>query len=73
MKAAELIEQCPRLFHLSEAGAWPSIAAHGLLTAAQIVSTSGLSAEEQARILARPRPGRLAVSHPCLGTVFLRD
>ena len=54
-------------------GAWPSIAAHGLLTAAEIVSTSGLSAEEQGRILSRPRPGRLAVSHPRLGTVFLSD
>ena len=69
MEAKELIGQYPRLFHLSEAGAWPSIAAHGLLTAAEIVSTSGLSAEEQARILSRPRPGRQAVSHPRLGTV----
>src|SRR6185437_7840389 len=49
------------------ARAWPSIAAHSLLTAAEIVSTMGLSAEEQARILGRPRPGRLAVSHPPAG------
>ena len=54
-------------------GAWPPIAAHGLLTAAEIVSTSELSAEEQARILSRPRSGRLAVSHSRLGMVFLRD
>jgi hypothetical protein len=55
MKAAELIEQYPRLFHLTEAGGWPSGAAHSLLTTAQSVSTSGLSAEEQARIIGRRR------------------
>lgn len=51
MDVDELVERYPRLFHLTEAGSWPAIAAHGLLPAGEIVSTSALSPGEQAEIL----------------------
>jgi len=73
MDVEELIERYPRLYHLSEAGAWPSIAAHGLLPAAEIVSTSTLGAAEQAKVLGRPRPSMLLIDHPLLGAVTIRD
>jgi hypothetical protein len=42
VKTEEPIGRYPRLFHLAGAGSWPAIAAHGLLPAAAIVSTSAL-------------------------------
>jgi hypothetical protein len=73
MKTEELIERYPCLFHLAEAGSWPAIAAHGLLPAAEIVSTSGLGPAEQHAILSRPRASRLPIDHPLLGPVVIRD
>jgi hypothetical protein len=69
----ELIEHYPRLFHLAEAGSWPAIAAHGLLSASAIVSTSALSPTEQAEALTRPRPQTLEIDHPLLGRALIRD
>ena len=73
MGADTLVEQYPRLFHLAEAGSWPSIARHGLLPAAHIVTTSKLSATAKAKILEHPRPRTLRVEHPVLGQALLRD
>ncbi len=73
MDVEELVGQYPRLFHLSEAGSWPAIAAHGLLPTAEIVSTSTLGAAEQAEVLSRPRASRLSIDHPLLGAVVIRD
>jgi hypothetical protein len=69
----ELIERYPRLFHLAEAGSAEAITAHGLLPAQEIVSTSALGPDEQAAILNSPRPRALAIGHPLLGEVTLRD
>ncbi len=66
MKTEELIERYPRLFHLAEAGSWPAIAAHGLLPAAEIVSTSGLGPAEQHAILSRPRAAGCRLIIRCL-------
>jgi hypothetical protein len=73
MNVEELIDQYPLLFHLSEAGAWSAIAAHGLLPTAEIVSTSAFSPAEQDEILSHPRPSALSIEHPILGTVVIRD
>ncbi|MBY8888984.1 hypothetical protein K7472_29675 [Streptomyces sp. PTM05] len=73
MDIDELVGRYPRLYHLAEAGAARSITAHGLLTAERIVSTSALTADEQAAVLGSPRPRRLTVPHPVLGDVALRD
>ena len=73
MDVTELTERYPRLFHLAEAGSAGAIAAHGLLPAQEIVSTSELDPGEQAAILSRPRPRALSIRHPLLGTATLRD
>jgi hypothetical protein len=41
--AEELVRNYPRLFHMAAAGAWPSIAAYGLLPMRDIVATSALT------------------------------
>jgi hypothetical protein len=73
MEIEELVEQYPRLYHLGEAGSWPAIAVHGLLPTTEIVTTSALSAAEQAELLSRPRRSALPIKHPLLGTVVIRD
>ncbi|MFJ8613575.1 DUF7002 family protein [Streptomyces sp. NPDC093675] len=73
MDVSELIDRYPRLYHLAEAGSAQAITGHGLLPAEHIVSTSTLNADEQAAILSRPRPQKLAIAHPVLGEVTLRD
>jgi hypothetical protein len=73
LDVSELIERYPRLFHLTEAGSAEGIIEHGLLSAQELVSTSGLSPDEQAASLGRPRRRALTIDHPVLGKVTLRD
>ena len=73
MDVSELIERYPRLFHLTEAGSAPGITEHGLLSAQELVWTSGLSPDEQAAILSLPRRRAPIIDHPVLGRVTLRD
>jgi Family of unknown function (DUF7002) len=73
LDVSELIERYPRLFHLTEAGSARGITEHGLLSAEELVSTSGLSPDEQAAILSLPRRRALIIDHPVLGRVTLRD
>src|SRR4051794_24313960 len=67
----ELLEHYPWLFHMANAGSWPTIRRHGLWTTEQIVSTSHDAFDEQA-LLAR-RPHSVSAVHPTLGAVTLRD
>jgi hypothetical protein len=69
----ELIRHYPRLFHMTAAGSWPSIATHGLLPARDIVASSSLSDAERASVLTQPRRRPVLVDHPELGAVTLRD
>jgi hypothetical protein len=69
----ELTDTYPRLFHMAAAGAWPSIAANGLLPTTRIVSTSKLGADERAAILDEQRPRSVSIVHPSLGPVVVRD
>jgi hypothetical protein len=73
LDVSELIERYPRLFHLTEAGSAQGITEHGLLSAQEIVLTSGLSPDAKAAILSRPRRRALTIDHPVLGEVALRD
>jgi hypothetical protein len=68
-----LIIQYPRLFHMAAAGAWPSIAAHGLLTTRDLVAGSELEAAERAAILDERRLRSVQVDHPTVGVVTVRD
>lgn len=55
------------------AGAWPSIAAHGLLPTRDIVATSALAEAERALIVGQQRRRPVKVDHPALGDVTIRD
>ena len=73
MDQAELIEKYPRLFHMATAGSWGSIRVHGLWTTEQIAHTSGLAPADIRAIAERHRPRSVALDHPVLGPVIVRD
>lgn len=73
MDQAELIEKYPRLFHMATAGSWDSIREHGLWTTQQIAHTSGLAPEEIRTLAELHRPRSVALDHPVLGPVIIRD
>ena len=68
----ELLRDCPLLFHMAEAGAWPSIARHGLLStraALDLFEAEGdLRAEAEGR-----RPEGIVLERADLGRIVLRD
>ena len=41
MKAEQLIEHYPRLYHMAWAGSWKSIEQHGLLPTQELLKLSG--------------------------------
>ncbi len=64
MRVEELVRNYPRLFHMAAAGAWPSIAAYGLLPTRDIVATSALTGAERALIVHHQRRRPVTFDHP---------
>jgi hypothetical protein len=73
MDDEELIERFPRLFHVTEAGAWQSIRHHGLLSTSALLDLFGIAEPLRSRIEARPRPRDFILEDPRLGRVVIRD
>lgn len=68
-----LIERHPQLFHMAEAGSWPAIREHGLITTEMIVRTAGLPDDEVDQLLRERRAHSTTIEHPTLGRVVIRD
>lgn len=73
MQVEGLTRSYPSRFRVCAGGAWDSIRTHGLWPAAEIARTSGLSGEEQAHLLDRPRPASVTVRRPVLGPAVIRN
>jgi hypothetical protein len=70
---AELLRDCPILFHMAEEGSWPSIAAKGLLSTSALLDLYGIEGPARERIEARRRPEGVTLDHPAHGRVRIRD
>ena len=68
----ELVRDCPRLFHMAEAGAWPTIRRHGLLCPRASLDLFGVEGEARAAALSR-RPESIVLERADLGRIVLRD
>ena len=44
---AELIRDCPTLYHMAECGSWPSIRRHGLLSTSALLDLYGVQGAER--------------------------
>lgn len=73
MTGAELALHYPRLYHMAEDGAWPSIRAHGLLSTSALVRAHGLAGEAAAALEGRRRPAGVRLAGPGLPEAVLRD
>lgn len=73
MTAEDLAALHPRLFHLTTPGAWPSIAARGLLSTAALVELFALPAERREALTRRRRPAEVPLHHPAHGLAVLND
>ena len=69
---AELLRDCPVLFHMAERGAWPTIRRHGLLSPAAALDLFGVEGEARAAALRR-RPEGVVLERADLGRIVLRD
>src|SRR5688572_22768302 len=71
--AKRLWEEYPRLFHMAEAGSWPSIRKHGLLSTSALLDLFEISGRERTRVESQHRPESVTISHPKHGRAIIRD
>lgn len=69
----ELLADHPLLFHMAEAGAWPSIRRHGLLSTSALLDLFGVSGAAREAVEARRRPESVPLAHPVQGRAVIRD
>lgn len=70
---AELAARHPRLFHMAEAGSWPSIRERGLLSTSALLDLFEVPDEQRPALEARRRPESVQLRHPVHGEAWLRD
>lgn len=73
MTVDELCRTYPRLYHMAEAAAWPSIQQHGLLSTSALLDLYEVPDPERSVIEITQRPDFVSVAHPKLGTALVRD
>ena len=70
---AELIRDCPTLYHMAECGSWPSIQRHGLLSTSALLELYGVHGPERDAIECRRRPEGVRLDNPAFGPAVIRD
>lgn len=70
---AALAADFPRLYHMAEAGSWPSIVRHGLLSTSALLDLFGVRGAERAALELAHRPRSVVITHPEHGSAVVRD
>ena len=73
MLAGDFIELYPQLFHMTEAGAWPTVCRFGLLSAQALVELFEVPEPRRTRLISQRRERAEKLEHPAHGTAVLRD
>lgn len=68
-----LIARYPRLYHMAEAGSWPNIQQHGLLSTAAILDSHGIQGAARRPYESTHRPEKMALHSAGIGTTIFRD
>lgn len=68
-----IVQRWPRLFHMAEAGTWPSILQHGLLSTSALLDLFEIGGDERAEIESARRPESVSIHHRLHGTAWIRD
>jgi hypothetical protein len=70
---ADLLERYPRLYHMAEAGSWPSIRERGLLSTSALLDLFEVDGDRRTEIESARRPRSVTIDHPLHGTAVIRD
>lgn len=73
MDVGDLIERYPCLYHMAEAGSWPSIHQHGLLSTSALLDLFEVNGDHRHAIESARRPRSVTIEHPEHGTAVIRD
>lgn len=73
MKPSELAERHPRLYHLTEPGAWENIKKNGLLSTSYILDLFEIEGLDREKIEANRRPSAVQLDHFYYGHVVIND
>jgi hypothetical protein len=61
------------LFHMAQAGGWPSIKRHGLLSTESLLDLFEITGKRRTEIMNRRRPNLVSIEHPKHGRAVIRD
>ena len=71
---AELfVSRYPRVFHVTECGAWEGIVRHGLRSTRSLLDLFEVDDDRRTALLTRRRPASAALNHPAHGIAHVRD
>jgi len=70
---AELLTDCPTLYHMAERGSWQSIQKYGLLSTTALLDRYGISGMARERIESERRPTSIYLGSNDLGRAVVRD
>jgi hypothetical protein len=73
LTADYIANQWPRLFHMAEAGSWPAIQHHGLLSTSALLDLFEIDGDERDRLESTRRLESVPIEHPVHGTAWIRD
>ena len=73
METRDLAGRYPLLYHMAEAGSWPSIRRHGLLSTSALLDRCHVSGPLRREIEYEIRPTSRSISHEGFGTAVIRD
>ena len=73
MTPERFAEVYPRLYHMANAAAWPSIQRHGLLSTSALLDLYGVTGPERERIERQRRPAAVPIAHAEYGETFIND
>jgi hypothetical protein len=73
VKETELIERFPRLYHVTDGDAWPSIRTHGLLSTSALLDLYGVKGPVRVAFESERRATGMILRHGDLPGVLLRD
>lgn len=69
----ELVEHCPRAYHMAERGAWEGIRRDGLLSTTALLDMYGISGEFRQELEASRRSVCVPIARPGLPGAIIRD
>lgn len=73
MDVTDLVTLYPTVFHMADAGSWPSIQRYGLLPTRTLVEMFEDDPAVRQQLLNQVRSTSVVLSHPSLGAVTIRD